>query len=127
MTYRVYDKKERKWVEDNIFLSPNGGLFLIKKFLFGWFKTIHALSQERYVYYKDIALYDKDNKPIFEGDYLKAQVDVDKEVVGMVAYVDQLSAYVILCEDTNEFYTLGSDTSEFIVVIGNVLEGYEHN
>lgn len=120
MTYRVFDKETKQWVRDNIFLTPDGGLVLVKKYLFGLIKTLRPLSQERYVYHEDIGLCDRDGNLIFVGDYLKAQVDTDKEVVGMVAYAEQLSAYVILCDDTSEFYTLGSDVVELVQIIGNV-------
>lgn len=127
MTYRIYDLETKQWIRDNIFLSPDGELFLIKKFLFGLIKILRPLSQERYIYHRDIELYDKNNELIFEGDYLKAQVDTDKEVIGMVVYIDQLSAYVILCEETKDYYTLGSERKEYIEKIGNVFDGYEHN
>lgn len=125
MTYRIFDKETKQWVRDNIFLTPDGGLVLVKKYLFGLIKILRPLSQKRYVYHEDIALCDKNGELIFVGDYLKAQVDTDKEVVGMVAYAEQLSAYVILCDDTSEFYTLGSDVAELVQIIGNVFDGYE--
>ena len=37
----------------------------------------------------------------------------------------QLSAYVILCVNNDTFYTLGTETSDDIQVIGNVFDGYE--
>ena len=120
MTYRVYDTETKKWIRDDIFLTLDGGLVLVKKYLFGLIKIFRPLSQKRYVYHEDIGLCDRDGNLIFAGDYLKAQVDTDKEVIGVVAYADQLSAYVILCDDTSEFYTLGSDVIELVQVIGNV-------
>ena len=125
MTYRVYDTEKKKWVQDNIYLTPNGELFLIKKSMFGTVKVPLALSQERYVCHQDINLYDKDETLVYEGDYIRANVTEDKVVVGLVAYAHELSAYVILCVDSDEFYTLGSSVSTEITVIGNVFDGYE--
>ena len=123
--YRVYDNEKKCWVKDNIYLTPDGELFKIKQSLFGIIKMPLALSQERYIYHRDIELYDKNNELIFVGDYLKAKVDEDKEVVGLVTYAHEISAYVILCVDSDEFFTLGSEVTEFIQVIGNVFDGYE--
>lgn len=125
MEYRVYDNEDKRWVKDDIYLSPDGELFLIKRSAFGWTKLPLALSQERYVYHKAIDLWDKENVQVFEGDYIQAKVSEDKSVIGMVAFARELSAYVILCVDSNEFYTLGSEVTEFIQVIGNVFDGYK--
>ena len=61
----------------------------------------------------------------YEGDYIKATIDTDKEEIGLVTYVHELSAYVILCDNSNTFYTLGSDVSSEIEIIGNVFDGYK--
>jgi len=125
MAYRVYDNEQKKWIKDNIYLNPEGELFLIKKSVFGAVKVPLALSQDRYVYHKAIDLWDKNQKQVHEGDYILAQVSEDKSVIGLVAFAVELSAWVILCVNSDEFYTLGSETTEFIEVIGNVFDGYK--
>lgn len=125
MEYRVYDNEKKCWIKDNIYLNPDGELFLIKQSLFGMVKVPLALDLERYVYHRAIDLWDKYGKLVYEGDYIRAQVDENTSVIGMVAYAQDLSAYVILVESTQEFFTLGSETTEFIQVIGNVFDGYE--
>lgn len=124
MTYRVFDTEENRWIWNNIYLTPNGELYTINQSSFGWNQVPSALSGDRYVYHTDIDLCDKNNKLVYEGDYIRAQVTEDKSVVGLVAYAFDLSAYVILCVDSDEFYTLGSSTSPLIEVIGNVFDGY---
>ena len=124
MNYRVYDIDAKKWLKDNIYLNPNGDLFLIKQALFGMVKVPLALSQDRYVYHQAIDLWDKNRNQVHEGDYIQAQVSEDKPVVGLVAFAAELSAWVILVESTQEFYTLGSEVSEDIEVVGNVFDGY---
>ena len=123
--FRVYDTEQHKWVKDNIYLNPDGKLFLIKQSLFGMVKVPLALDSEKYIYHQDIGLTDKIGNEIFEGDYIQAKVDENKTVVGLVAFAIELSAWVILCVDSDEFYTLGSEVMEFIQVIGNVFDGYK--
>ena len=125
MQYRVYDNKEKKWIKDNVYLSPDGELYKIKQGVLGLTKLPLALDGERYIYHYAIDLYDKHNKQVCEGDYILAQVTEDKSVVGLVAFAHELSSYVILCVDSDEFYTLGSETTEFIEIIGNVFDGYK--
>lgn len=123
--FRVYDTERKEWLKKNIYLSPDGELFLIKQSLFGMVKVPLALSPARYICHKDIILYDKENILVYEGDYIKAKVADDKEVIGVVVYAHELSSYVILCVNSDEFYTLGSETTDYIKVIGNVFDGYK--
>lgn len=120
MSYRVYDKKKRKFITDNIFLTPDGELVESKKSLFG--NKLTFVDQDRFVYQKYIELSDRNNLPIYMGDYVRAQVAEDKEVTGLVTYAQELSSYVILCFDTEEYFTLGTEVCEFIEVVGNVFD-----
>lgn len=123
MAYRVRDTLKGCWIKDNVYLSPKGELFLIKKSVFGMVKVPLALDAIRYIYHRAIDLWDKNQKQVFEGDYILAKVSEDKSVIGLVAFAVELSAWVILCVDSDEFYTLGSETTEFIEIIGNVFDG----
>ncbi|MBO5828792.1 MAG: hypothetical protein J6R59_10145 [Paludibacteraceae bacterium] len=120
--YRVFDKKRKQWV-DNIVKDAQDDLYKVKKSIFG--DKLTYLDQDEYVCHNAFDLYDKNNIQVFEGDYLRAEVDKDKVVIGLVAFVNDLSAYVILVESTQEFFTLGSETTEYIEVVGNVFDGYE--
>lgn len=125
MAYRVYDNEKKVWLKDNIYLNPDGELFLIKKSIFGMVKVPLVLSPDRYIYHKSIDLWDKNQKQVHEGDYINAQVSEDKSVIGLVAFAAELSSYVILCVDSDEYYTLGSEITEYIEVIGNIFDDYE--
>lgn len=124
MEYRVYDTQEKKWIWNKVYLTPSGELYIINQSVLGWTKLPLALSQERYVYHKAIDLWDKNQKRVFEGDYISAQVEDDRRVLGVVAFAPELSAYIILCTESNEFYTLGTDVCDLIEVVGNVFDGY---
>ncbi len=125
MTYRVYDTKEKRWIKNKVYLTPDGELYIINQSVLGWTKLSHVLSGDRYVYHIDIDLYDKNDVLVYEYDYIKAQVDKDRAVIGIVAYAHELSSYVILCVDSDEFYTLGTEVCEYIEVVGNVFDGYK--
>lgn len=120
MGYRVFDKKKKKFVTDNIFLTPDGELVESKKSLFG--NKLSFVSQDRYVYQKSIELYDKNNQLIHVGDYLEAEVADDKLVAGLVTYAEDLASYVILCFSTDEYYVLSSQVCDRIKIIGNVFD-----
>lgn len=120
MAYRVYDKKKKKFVTDNILLTPDGELVESKKSLFG--NKLTFVDQNRYVYQKYIELNDKNNTPIYIGDTLKAQVADDRTAHGVVTFAEELSAYIILCFDPDEYFTLGTDVCNLIEVVGNVFD-----
>lgn len=121
--FRVYDKYEKCWVKDNIFITPNNEIYVLKKNLFG--EKLKMASTERYVYHKDVGLLDTDDVLIFEGDMVEAKVSEDKTVTGMVAYAHELAAYVILCSGCDEYYVLGESVCEFVKVVGNVFDNVE--
>ena len=120
MSYRVYDKKRKKFVTDNVYLTPDGELVESKKSLFG--NKMTFVDQNRFVFQRAIELTDKNDVAIYVGDYLKASVAEDKEIRGLVTYSEQLSGYVILNFETDEYYTLGESVREFIEVDGNVFD-----
>ncbi len=124
MGYRVFDNKHKKWITEDICLRPDGELMMIKRSIFGTVK-LTQLSSSRYIYHRDINLYDKNGVLVHEGDYICARVAEDREEIGLVSYAHELSAYVILCVNSDVFYTLGSDVSSEIEVIGNVFDGYK--
>ena len=124
MLYRVYDEDEKKWVEDDVYLTPNGDLVMIKKIM-GLVKTVVVLDQARYTYHKMIGLQDVNNTEVYEGDYLLAKVEDDREVVGLVTFAEELGGYIILDTNDDKYYHLGDTIREFIQIIGNVFDGCE--
>lgn len=123
--FRVFDTQEKKWIDKDVYLSSNGELFIIRRSLLGMVKLPLELSDYRYVCHKAIDLLDKNGVQVYEGDFIKAQVEEDSSVIGLVAFAQELSAYVILCIDRDEFYTLGKEVCELIEVVGNVFDGYD--
>lgn len=120
MGYRVFDKKKKRWVQDNIYLTPDGELVESKKSLFG--NKMTFVDQNRFVFQKYIELNDKNDTPIYIGDYLEAKVTEDRTVRGMVTFAAELSSYIILCFDASEYFTLGTEVCDLIEVVGNVFD-----
>lgn len=120
--YRVRDTEKDCWITDDVYLSPfpDNDLYLIKKNFFGHAKLEVAPSS--YVYQRYVELIDKYLTPVYEGDIIRAQVGDDKSVVGMVVYAEEVSGYIILCNETGEWFSLGSEVSDLIEVIGNVFD-----
>lgn len=134
MKFRVYDTKEHTWLKDNIYMSTDGKLYKIKQSLFGMVKIPMKMTDDRYVYHDNINIFDKNNKEIFEGDYVRACVgkvdeedenSEDKIEIGLVTYAHELAMYVMLCVNSDVWYSLGSEYSDKLEVIGNVFDGYE--
>lgn len=120
MSYRVYDKKRKIFVTDNIFLTPDGELVESKKYLFG--NKMSFADQNRYVYQKYTELNDGDNVPIFVGDYLEATVADDRVVKGLVIFAEELGCFVILCFDSDEYFVLSQSVMQYTKVVGNVFD-----
>ena len=118
--YRVYDKKRKKFVQNDIYLTPDGELIESKKGLFG--NRLTFVQEDRYVFQKSIELADKNKKDIYIGDHIKAQVSENKTVTGIVTFAPELSSYIILCFDTDEYFTLGTQVCDLIEIVGNVFD-----
>lgn len=120
MSYRVYDKKRKRFIQDNIYLTPDGELVESKKSLFG--NKMTFMDGNRFVYQRYIGLSDRDNNPIYIGDVLEARVADDEIVTGIVSFAEELSSYVIFCDGNDKWYTLGIEICDRIRVIGNVFD-----
>lgn len=120
MSFRVYDKKKKKFVTDNIYLTPDGELVESKKSI--WGNKMTFVDGNRFVYQRYIGLEDKNGKSIYIGDTLEAQVAEDRIVKGVVTFAEELSAYIILCFDPDEYFTLGTEVVQYIEVVGNVFD-----
>ena len=120
MGYRVYDKKKKRFVTDNIYLTPDGELVESKKSV--WGSKMTFVDGNRFVYQSYIGLEDMNETPIYIGDKLEAQVADDRIVCGVVTYAEELAAYIILCFETGEYFVLGQSICDRIRVVGNVFD-----
>ena len=118
--YRVWDNVEQGWVQDCIYLSPNDDLSMAKarKSLFGTTK-LNLVSDQRYIYQRDIGLLDKKKNLIFEGDICSTK---SGDVMGVIAYVPEHASYYLLDDRTMKYYPLGEERCKQLEVIGNIFE-----
>lgn len=120
MSFRVYDKKRKKFVTDNIYLTPEGELVESKKSI--WGNKMTFVDGNRFVFQKSTELRDKDDKEVFVGDYLRAEVSDDRVIEGLVTYAEELGSFIILCFDTDEYFVLSQSVCSKIQVIKNVFD-----
>ena len=116
--YRVYSKNEKKWLKEGVYLSPNNDLYISKKTLFGTEKLI-LVSDNKYIWHKDIGLYDKNDTLIFEGDICRIE---HLDIVGVIAYASERASYYIFDDKNSKYYTVRVDYCKQIEVIGNICE-----
>lgn len=119
--FRVYDNKEKRWVREGVYLSPNNDLYVSKKTLFGTEK-LSLVSDNRYIWHRDIGMSDKNSRLVLEGDICKAK---NGKFIGVVAYVAEHAAYYLLDEEHLTYYPLGVEYADMIEVIGNVIENQD--
>ena len=98
--YRVYDKQQKKWIKQNVYLSPEGDLILTKPGLFK-FHSIKLVPSCRYAYQMYIGLTDKTGKKIYEGDICETD-----EFTGVVVYYPDHSRYFLIDYLNNRYYPL---------------------
>ena len=120
--YRVYDTQKKKWLKYDVYLMPNGDLYKLEKPIFRKRNTLRQLSADRYVYHRDIGLYDKNDVLIYQGDIVKANINEDEYINAEVAYVEHVASYVILDFKEGRYYSLGTEECSHLEVIGNVFD-----
>lgn len=116
--FRIYDKKDKKWIRHDIFLTQNGDLAVIKsRILTG--KKIKLLSSQRYQYHMDIGLRDKLNHLIHEGDICK----IDNGQIGLIIYFAEIASFVFVDYSNNKYYPLSKKLcNSKIQIVGNCFD-----
>lgn len=118
--YRVYDNKEKKWLREGFFISPNGDMYMSDKRIFGNLHKLLLISKRRFTIQNEIEMNDKNGKLIFEGDICKI---TNRNIVGVIVYVPEHASYYLLDDKHMKYYPLYEKLiSEHVEVIGNVCE-----
>ena len=116
--YRVYDNKEKCWVRDDFFISPNEDMYISNKRKF--LHKLELVPEQRFVVQREICMNDRNGKQIFEGDICKI---TERNIIGVIAYIPQHASYYLIDDKNLKYYPLYEKLIfEQVEVIGNVCE-----
>jgi hypothetical protein len=124
LKFRVWNKKEKKFEElDNFWVSPNN---LYKCFM-GWHpeidgEMIYETDETDFIFQQFTELYDKNKKPIYEGDRVKFGYTGDHDFYGEVIWLDDRASFGVKDENTFETFEDLMDYMEYFEVVGNIFE-----
>lgn len=122
MSFRIYDRRKGRWIRDNIYLAPNGNVFKLDKNIFKNKEKLVQVSNERFVYHRDIGLVDRDYDVIYEGDIAEAEIADNEFIIVEIAYLNQIASYAALDYKTDNYYELNEERCKYIKIIGNVFD-----
>ena len=116
--FRVWCKNHKEWEKHDCFLSQDGQL---NQFCNG--RLLPPMRQDTHIVCMSTDLCDKNGKEIFEGDVIRAELIVDRDIptMGKVVWSDDYSGWAN-ANDVGEtmLYQLAT-----IEVIGNIYENPE--
>lgn len=125
MEYRIWDRKEERWVEDNegIYFSPTGEVVQFKSLK----KKPKVLDRERYLIYDNISVVDIKGNDIYEGSIVKCKIFDDEhnevlvDCICSISFVEELASYVMLDISTGNknFFCFGHNRE--VEVIGHIM------
>lgn len=116
--FRIFDHREKKWVRENIFLTPMNDLYVLNEKRFRK-KRLQIVADTRYTCQKDIDLFDVNGRLIFEGDICKIS---PSNAVGVIAYIPERASYYLLDEENLKYYPLTKERCRQMEIIGNIME-----
>ena len=122
--YRVWDKKKKKWVNNEVLLGDNGEIYRISKDKLRC--KIKLLPETRYVCQMSSGVRDKNKILLFEGDIVACKKMNEKEdekgFIGQVCYLKDQCRWVILDFNNNKWYEISSERSNLIEKTGLCLD-----
>ena len=130
MSLRVFDVKDNIWCHGEFCIYANEDLMEIKKRPFG-FEKLELLSNERYIWQKDIGLCDSKDNLVFEGDICEMNLPVNPDdpenseyecSYHIVAYSYENAAYYLVNIDDNSCCRFNKEVIQYITVVNNIFE-----
>ena len=122
MPFRVYDTEKKEWCIGEYYLSQRDDLLLSEKKKFGKEKTT-LLSDNIYVWHRDIGYLDKNDNLIFEGDICNIKAN-SGDFTCVVAYVPSCCQYLLVRSDGEklDMYEFYEEAKELIEIVGNIFD-----
>ena len=125
--YRVYDNKKKQFV-DNIFLSQDDRPFkLVRRMLLPdklvEMYDMDADGNEKFTIQYDTGMVDKYYHLIYEGDICKVHNTGDDNVIGVVAWSNDIGSYCAFDYNNSSYYVLTENTRDNFEIIDNVCDG----
>lgn len=115
--YRMWDHEKERWVKD-FYIIPSGEAFVLKKKLFG--SKLVPMTEDKYTLHKNIEVFDRNGKSIYEGDIVVNTDDCD--IKGVVAYSSNHAAYYIFDEKRGLYYGITDAVRDKMEIVGNCFE-----
>jgi len=119
--FRVWDKKQKKWVSNDVVLDCNGKIMISR--LDSMTTSPSDLEVSFWTTQKDVH-----GKKIYDGDIVECHAEgIGKPFIGMVKWIDDNAGFMVCIESTfgNELPIARFDLLEKIEVIDNIYEGGE--
>ena len=117
--YRIWNHKNKCWVRDEIYVAPNMDIVQIEPYKRR--RDIvkrRLLPDNRFTIHSSIGADDKNGIHLFEGDIVKSSTNL----IGIITYVPEKLAYVILDFKELKYYPLNTERCSSVEIIGNVCE-----
>lgn len=120
--FRVYDCKNHAWVNDKVFLSSDGELYIAKKICKNTIKVC-KLNSEDYVCHHNTQAIDANGNEIFEGDICRLS-GVDS--IYIILYYGRNASFYAMNLDNDGYREIDFETSMNMHIIGNVFDTPEY-
>lgn len=110
--FRVYDIANKRWIREGVFLAQDGGLYLREKRKFT--DKLTVVDVDGYMIDMNTEIKDKDGFDIYENDIVEFG-----NIVGLVAWSNELGQYVFLDTERGRYYSMPSKIcAKYAKIIG---------
>jgi uncharacterized phage protein (TIGR01671 family) len=123
LKFRIRSNSMKRWLcEDSQYLQMDGK----KVHAAPWSTMEWDIPSEEYIIQQFTELYDKNKKPIYEGDRVRFGYTEDHEFFGEVIWLQDRASFGVRYKNTFEtFEDVPMDHMNYFEVIGNIFENPE--